>query len=48
MHECPECGELCDCDFDFEGPFDPDLQCICPCGENWPDDDEDDWEEEDE
>lgn len=44
MHECPYCGEACDCDeedmWHDEAPDD----CMCPCLEegDWDDEDEED------
>ena len=46
MHECPECGELCDCDLEDMEQDAPE-DCCHRCEYDLPDDDEDDWEEED-
>jgi len=51
MHECPECGQVCDCQGDIDdcvcGDGPPNGRpCACRC---WEDEDiEDDWDGEDE
>ncbi len=47
MHECPNCGMICDCDGDDLFSETPPIDCQCDCEDEFDDEDDYDHDEED-